>query len=236
MWMAVGLVCLLSPVPGPVSEPFAPVGAYAGHWGVDIAASAGTPVVAPVTGTVTFAGSVAGMRSVTIEAGAVKVSMSYLGEVSVSAGMEVSRGQEVGTSGLAHEQEAVHLSVRLDGSYVDPGPFLRCRFRPIAEALRLVPYPGGSANRTTRRHLRPAPSRPSAHGRGGLSSTRLGSRRLHARRRSLAKSGTQGLRPRAPLGDDPPGRSGSRLLRSRRAGGPPRGLDLHRRHPGDVRS
>ena len=53
MWLAVGLVCLLSPVPGEQVAAFAPVGAYAGHWGVDLAADPGTPVAAPIDGEVT---------------------------------------------------------------------------------------------------------------------------------------------------------------------------------------
>ena len=36
--------------PAPVVRPFAPQGPYAGHWGVDLAAQAGTPVVAVAAG------------------------------------------------------------------------------------------------------------------------------------------------------------------------------------------
>jgi len=50
MWMAVGLVCLLAPVPGEQLAPYAPVGAYAGHWGIDLAAEVGTDVAAPIGG------------------------------------------------------------------------------------------------------------------------------------------------------------------------------------------
>lgn len=153
MWMAVGLVCLLAPVSGPTVSSFAPVGLYVGHWGVDLGTSAGTVVRAPLSGTVTFAGSVAGMRSVTIQDGDLKVSVSYLSEMEVARGVRVDRGSVVGRSGLAHGSEALHLSVRIGNRYVDPAPFLQCRFRPISEALRLVPYPGGSANRNPGRNL-----------------------------------------------------------------------------------
>lgn len=169
MWLAVGLVCLLAPIFGQQVGSFAPEGAYAGHWGLDLAASSGSSVRAPLAGTVSFAGSVAGMRTVTILNGDMKVSVSYLSEVEVASGTRVERGTTVGRSGVAHGTEAVHVSVRIDDQYVDPAPFLECRFRPISEALRLVPYPGGSANRNTRRHVRPPARGASPHRRGGVS-------------------------------------------------------------------
>jgi len=153
MWLLVGFACLLAPVPGAVQTPFAPTGAYAGHWGVDLAAEMGTAVRAPVGGTVSFAGSVAGMLTVTIVSGEMKVSVSYLSSVGVSRGDEVQAGEVVGQSGVAHGGDALHLSVRLHGQYVDPAPFLACRFGPISDALRLVPYPDRSANRIAGRNL-----------------------------------------------------------------------------------
>ena len=56
------------PVPGDVVREFAPQGAYAGHWGVDLAAEAGTPVRAARDGVVTFAGPVAGRLSAIVTA------------------------------------------------------------------------------------------------------------------------------------------------------------------------
>ncbi|HET9259637.1 MAG TPA: hypothetical protein VFP42_05850, partial [Acidimicrobiia bacterium] len=77
--LAIAAICLAPPVPGPVTAGFAPEGSYAGHWGVDFAATVGDEVVAPVSGGVTFAGSVAGMKTVTIEpVPGYKVSVSYL--------------------------------------------------------------------------------------------------------------------------------------------------------------
>ena len=168
--MLIGLVCLLPPVPGKVVAPFAPVGLYAGHWGVDLAAEPGGLVRAPLTGTVTFAGSVAGMLTVTIGSGDLKNSVSYLASVDVVAGQSVEAGDRVGRSGAAHGETGVHLSVRIQDRYVDPEPFLHCRFGPISDALRLVPYPVESANRTPRRNLRPSPSGASPHRGGGLPS------------------------------------------------------------------
>lgn len=188
MAAVLGLVCLLLPYPGgDVIRPFAPEGAYAGHWGVDVAAPAGSPVSAPLGGRVSFAGSVAGMLTVTIEQGPMKVSLSYLGSVGIAPGSIVTAGEVVGRSGRAHGLAAVHLSVRLNGDYVDPGPLLGCRLGSISDALRLVPYPGGGANRNSRRNLRSAPSGPSSHGRGSPTSTGSGRGHVHAGRSAVAE-------------------------------------------------
>lgn len=165
--LAIAAVCVSAPVEGPMTAPFAPVGEYAGHWGVDFDAEPGTTVRAPVSGTVTFAGSVAGMRTVTIEpVPGLKVSVSYLSVVDVSSGAGVTRGQRVGSSGVPHGMPGVHLSVRVDGRYVDPAGFLGCRTTDITRALRLVeppmPYPRRRANRHPRWDLRPHPHRPPA--------------------------------------------------------------------------
>lgn len=213
MWVAIGLVCLLSPVDGAQTGVFAPQGAYAGHWGVDLGTPVGTPVRAPLDGSVSFAGSVASMRTVTVQQGELKVSVSYLSTVQVSAGQRVNRGDILGTSGLAHGEPAVHLSVRLGGSYVDPGPFLRCSFRPISDALRLVPYPGGSAHRNTGRNVRPTAPRPPAHGRGRLPPARTGHGRVHAGGSSLAKSRPSRVGAGASVGHDPSRGRRRRLLR-----------------------
>lgn len=165
--LAIAAVCVSPPVDGPVSAPFAPVGEYAGHWGVDFSADPGSAVRAPASGVVTFAGSVAGMRTVTIEAmPGLKVSVSYLATVGVSAGTSVGRGQRIGTSGMPHGTPGVHLSVRVDGRYVDPVGYLGCRSTDVTRALRLVeppmPYPRRRANRDSRWDIRPHPHRPPA--------------------------------------------------------------------------
>lgn len=163
---AVLALCLTAPVPGPVVAGFAPVGDYEGHWGIDFAAEVGDPVAAPVGGTVTFAGSVAGMKTVTIQpVEGVKVSVSYLSSIEVSTGDAVGEGAFVGTAGLAHGEPAVHLSVRIDDVYVDPAPFLDCQPTDITRALRLVtppqPYPRRRGDRDIRRHVRSGSSRSS---------------------------------------------------------------------------
>lgn len=131
------------PVEGPVLAPFAPIGRYAGHWGVDYAADIGSEVGAAAAGTVTFAGPVAGRLSVSIDHGRGMVTtVSYLSTVGVRRGEAVAIGQSIARSGRAHDREAVHLSLRIDGSYVDPGLLFRCRVGDISEALWLTSTPG----------------------------------------------------------------------------------------------
>lgn len=191
---AIAAVCLSPPVEGPVIAGFAPVGQYDGHWGVDYAAGVGEQVRAPVAGRVTFAGSVAGMRTLTIEPFVgFKVSLSYLASVGVSTGEYVRRGQVVGTAGAPHGVPGVHLSTRIDGQYVDPAGWMGCRETDITRALRLVtppqPYSRRRANRNPRRHLRSDPRRPSPHRRMCPVSGPARPDPDHARRRSLAEIG-----------------------------------------------
>lgn len=127
------------PVSGPVIGPFAPSGRYAGHWGIDIAATPGTAARAAAPGRVTFSGTVVDNLTVTIDhGGGLKTSYSYLDDRAVSAGTWVLAGATVGTTGTPHEIDALHFSVRVDGDYVDPGRWLVCqRYEPV-RALRLV--------------------------------------------------------------------------------------------------
>lgn len=123
------------PVSGPVTAEFAPGAGYEGHWGVDFATTHGSIVRAPLGGRVSFAGMVAGVRSVTIAPDDThRVSVSFLSSVSVAEGAVVEPGAPVGTSGWAHGRQAVHLSVRVAGRYVDP---MSCR--STRGELRLLP-------------------------------------------------------------------------------------------------
>ncbi|MDX1744452.1 MAG: M23 family metallopeptidase [Halobacteriales archaeon] len=131
------LACLLMmPVDGPVSDRFDPGPGFEGHWGVDLEVAPGTPVLAMAAGTVSFAGTVAGMATVTVDHGdGMKTSLSHLAEIAVVEGAFVERGDVVGLSGMAHGRPGVHVSVRLDGGYVDPEPLLSC----LGGVIRLVP-------------------------------------------------------------------------------------------------
>jgi murein DD-endopeptidase MepM/ murein hydrolase activator NlpD len=139
---------LRPPVAGPLVRGFeAPAGPFGpGHRGVDFAAGPGTPVRSPAGGRVTFAGPVAGTTWVTVEATpGVLASVGPLRTTSLSVGAKVAMGGNVGplvnghratdpTTGAA--TTAVHLSLRVDGVYVDPLPWLAGLGAP-----RLVPLP-----------------------------------------------------------------------------------------------
>jgi len=186
-------VCLSPPVDGPVISPYAPAGQYAGHWGVDFSALPGSEVRAAASGRVTFAGSVAGMKSVTIEPiPGFKVSVSYLSAALVPNGARVIRGQVIARSGLPHGVPGVHFSTRIDGRYVDPMTQMGCKETDITRALRLVtppqPYPRSRANRDTRRNLRSNPSRPSPCGGNCSPSSGFGRHPVRSRGRPLAKA------------------------------------------------
>lgn len=131
------LACfIIAPVSGPVTEQYAPSGRYAGHWGVDITTPEGTEVRTPVDGLVSFAGVVAGMKTVTVRVDdGTRVSMSYLSDVTVAPGIELSVGDVIGLSGRAHGRPALHISVRLSDGYVDPARFLNCP----GGTIRLLP-------------------------------------------------------------------------------------------------
>ena len=114
--------CLLGlPADGHIVRGFAPEGLYGGHWGIDIAVAAGTPVRAAAAGVVTFSGQVAGRASITIShGGSVRTSYSYLSRRSVAQGQYVGVGEIIGLSGVDHGVEAIHFSLRLGDGYVDP--------------------------------------------------------------------------------------------------------------------
>jgi murein DD-endopeptidase MepM/ murein hydrolase activator NlpD len=118
------------PVGGPVIEPFAPIGRYAGHWGIDFGVPSGTAVGAADAGVVTVAGVVVGNRTVTIDHGGVKTSYSFLTLILTSRGATVGRGQVIAVSGHHGGRPSVHFSVRIRDVDVDPEPLLVCRGDP----------------------------------------------------------------------------------------------------------
>ena len=124
------------PVDGPVLRPFS-LGddpyAAGQHRGLDVAAATGSPVRAPVAGTVSFAGTVpGGGRTVTLLTDdGYAVTLVHLGAVAVTRGATVAEGRAVGTIGpsgdVEHEQGYVHLGVRVaddPNGYLDPLGFL----------------------------------------------------------------------------------------------------------------
>lgn len=126
---------------------------YAGgqHRGIDIAAAAGTPVVAAAGGEVRFAGT-AGSSGLTVSvrtADGFDTSYLHLSSFAVRAGARVAAGERVGAVGTTGTRSAVqphlHFGVREAGTrhaYVDPlSMLLPATAPPPSEAPRPVPAP-----------------------------------------------------------------------------------------------
>ena len=212
-----GCGTLRPPVTGERIRGFAPVGRYGGHWGLDFGVPEGTFVRAAGTGTVTFAGSVAGMKSVTVDhGGGLKTSYSYLSEVMALAGDWVLTGEIVGSSGDHHGVAALHFSVRVNDEYRDPTKWLACP-GPPADALWLAPaYSSARATRHPRRNIRPAPFWPPLHGRSGVSAARARCCHISPCRCPVAEARSRRRPAPPPAADDAPGDRRSALLRGRR--------------------
>ena len=144
---------LWMPLAGAVVRGFdARAGPYGpGHRGIDIAASVGELVRAPASGRVVFAGPVAATNWVSLlVAPEVVVTLGPLLDPPIAAEAEqVRRRAPVGRVAPGHPPSPVgpppvgatlHLSVRVNGVYVDPLAYLVDRPRP-----RLAPLlaPGG---------------------------------------------------------------------------------------------
>lgn len=133
------------PVVGPVIRGFEPPsGPYGpGHRGIDIATSLGTPVLAPASGLVLFAGKVGGERFLTIDHGGGLVSTySWLSSLAVRKGDVVLEGAILALTGGGHPGAAVpnlHFGVKRDGVYIDPLTLLSPL--SVAGLIHLAPLP-----------------------------------------------------------------------------------------------
>jgi hypothetical protein len=140
------------PVQGPVLQGFsydqAHPYAVGQHRGIDIGSPGGVPVLAPATGTVTFAGSVpASGPTVTIAAGGgLAVTLTHLGSVSVDQGATVAEGAAIGTVGQSGTSELggpyVHLGIRVasdPNGYLDPLSFLPSASAPAPASRGQAP-------------------------------------------------------------------------------------------------
>lgn len=137
-------VGLAKPVSGEETAGYQPGPGYRGHWGLDLATVGDEPVRAAAGGVVSFSGTVAGNRTVTVDhGGGLKTSYSYLARSQVAKGQRVARGQPLGEAdGRSHSglpYPTLHFSVRVNGTYVDPAPRLGCLPRSPSAGLRLVP-------------------------------------------------------------------------------------------------
>jgi len=135
--------CYPPPVAAAIAEPFsAPACNWCpGNRGVDYLVQPGTPVTALADGTVSFAGSVAGVRWVVVaHDDGLRSSYGPMAGITVARDQHVTARQILGTS-----QAQLHLGLRRGDDYLDPAPYLAQWIgRP-----RLVPTDGTPA--------RPAP-------------------------------------------------------------------------------
>jgi len=106
------------------------------HEGVDLSNRHGTPVVAALGGTVTFAGWYGGYgQLVRIDHGnGLETRYGHLSSMGVRAGQPVAAGDPVGAMGTTGSSTGVHLhfEVRLEGRAYDPLPALPPRPAPAA--------------------------------------------------------------------------------------------------------
>jgi murein DD-endopeptidase MepM/ murein hydrolase activator NlpD len=106
---------------------------------VDWATPVGTEIRSAGAGVVTFAGTVASNRTVTIHhGGGLRTSYSYLSSLRVEQGDRVGPTTVLGSSGDGHGTSVLHFSVRIGDTYVDPLLFLNCTKKDPSRALRLV--------------------------------------------------------------------------------------------------
>ncbi len=98
------------------------------HKGIDIANSAGSPVVSPADGTVAFAGTEGGYGKVLVvdHGYGVKTRFGHLAEIKVKLGDKVKRGQAIAAMGNTGRSTGPHLhyEVRVNGIPENPRKFI----------------------------------------------------------------------------------------------------------------
>lgn len=99
------------------------------HKGLDIACPTGTPIVACESGTVIAAGYSGSMGNYVTVAHGSNVTTTYMHNSSlcVSVGQNVSRGEVIALAGSTGNSTGphCHLGLRINGTYVDPLPYLQ---------------------------------------------------------------------------------------------------------------
>lgn len=98
------------------------------HSGIDIAAPAGTPIVASASGHVVYAGSMSGYGLIVViqHPGGIATAYAHNSSIAVSVGQSVGQGQTIAAVGCTGTcfGDHVHFEVRVGGSAVDPMGYL----------------------------------------------------------------------------------------------------------------
>jgi murein DD-endopeptidase MepM/ murein hydrolase activator NlpD len=112
-----------------------------GHRGIDLVAKPGEEILAAASGTVTFAGSIAGKPVVSIDHGAVRTTYEPV-ITTLRVGERVALGQVIGVLGTGgHCRGCLHWGLREGKAYIDPLLLLGNRggrLRLVAESQREV--------------------------------------------------------------------------------------------------
>lgn len=99
------------------------------HTGIDIGAPYGAPVVTGDSGVVTYAGVMSGYGNVIVvdHGGGLATTYNHLSAFTVGSGQSVGRGEQIGAVGCTGYCTGPHLhfEVRVNGSPVDPMPYLQ---------------------------------------------------------------------------------------------------------------
>ena len=99
------------------------------HAGIDIGAAYGAPVIASDSGYVVFAGVMSGYGNAIVidHGGGLATTYNHLSAFTVASGQSVRRGAQIGSVGCTGYCTGPHLhfEVRVDGSPVDPMPYLQ---------------------------------------------------------------------------------------------------------------
>ena len=114
--------------PAVVTQTYGPHAGGTFHPGIDLAAPAGTPVLAATDGAVTYASWESGYGNyICLQATAVlSTCYAHLAVIDVTVGQQVGPGQVLGAEGSTGDSTGPHLhfEVRINGGTVDPASYL----------------------------------------------------------------------------------------------------------------
>jgi hypothetical protein len=122
-------ISLAWPVRAPMTSPFGPRG-FGFHSGIDLGASANTPVKAAADGKVVWASYMAGGWGnlvILVHGRGVQSMYAHLASIDVHVGEPVAKGEEIGRVGATGDAAGPHLhfEVRVWGAAVNPLPALK---------------------------------------------------------------------------------------------------------------